>query len=144
MPATFPDAYKTRYQACAAGLFGTMRIAQDDKASRVAHMVKMTGGFGAPVIIYVIFHSDLAEPYSMFDLGAFTHAICLAAHKQRAGNLHRSPAGPLPEPDPRRLNLPASHKIAVGISLGYSDPAAPANTFRTDREAVENFVRWVS
>jgi nitroreductase len=37
MPATFPDAYKTRYMACASGLFGTMGIARDDKASRLAH-----------------------------------------------------------------------------------------------------------
>ena len=31
MPATFPDAYKTRYKACAAGLFGTMGIARTTK-----------------------------------------------------------------------------------------------------------------
>jgi nitroreductase len=43
-----------------------------------------------------------------------------------------------------RLNLPASHKIAVGIALGYPDPTAPANAFRTDREPLEKFVRWIS
>jgi nitroreductase len=144
MPATFPDAYKTRYKACAAGLFGTMGIAQDDKASRLTHMVKMTGGFGAPVIIYVIFHSDLAEPYSMFDLGAFTHAICLAAHRQGLGTCIEAQLALYPNLIRERLNLAASHKIAVGIALGYSDLAAPANAFRTDREPVENFVHWVS
>ncbi len=62
MPGTFPDVYKERYMACAAGLFGSMGVARDDKARRMAHMVSMTGGFGAPAIIYVIFNADLLEP----------------------------------------------------------------------------------
>jgi nitroreductase len=144
MPATFPDAYKTRYMACAAGLFGTMGVARDDKASRLSHMVKMTRGFGGPVIIYVIFHSDLAEPYSMFDLGAITHAICLAAHRQGLGTCIEAQLALYPDLIRKLLNLPASHKIAVGIALGYPDPAAPVNAFRTDREPLEKFVRWIS
>lgn len=143
MPATFPDAYKTRYMACAAGLFGTMGVARDDKASRVAHMVRMTGGFGAPVIIYVIFHSDLAEPYTMFDLGAITHALCLAAHGKGLGTCIEAQLALYPNLIRERLNLPATHRIAVGLALGYPDSAAPANAFRTDREPLEKLVRWI-
>ena len=36
-----------------------------------------------------------------------------------------------------------SHKIVVGIALGYPDPASPANAFRTEREPLEKFVKWV-
>ena len=121
-----------------------MGVSRDDKASRLAHMVRMTGGFGAPVIIYVIFHSDLDEPYSMFDLGAITHAICLAAHRQGLGTCIEAQLALYPALIRERLNLPASHKIAVGIALGYPDPTAPANAFRTDREPLEKFVRWIS
>lgn len=144
MPLTFPDAYKTRYMACAAGLFGTMGVAQDDKDLRHAHMLKMTRGFGAPVVIYVIFHSDLAEHYSMFDLGAITHAICLAAHGQGLGTCIEAQLARYPDLIRKHLNLLASHKIAVGIALGYPDPAASANAFRSDREPLEKFVRWIS
>jgi nitroreductase len=143
MPQTFPDVYHGRYMACAAGLFGSMGIARDDKASRRAHMENMTGGFGAPVIIYVIFNADLTEPYSMFDLGAITHAICLAALDRGLGTCIEAQLARHPDLIRRRLNLPASHKIVVGIALGYPDPAAPANAFRTAREPLENFVRWV-
>jgi nitroreductase len=143
MPQTFPDAYKVRYMACAAGLFGTMGIAQDDKANRWAHMVKMTAAFGAPVIIYVIFNAELAEPYTMFDLGAITHGICLGAHALSLGTCIEAQLARHPDLVRKHLNLPASHKIAVGIALGYPDPAAPANAFRTDREPLEKFVCWV-
>jgi nitroreductase len=143
MPSTFPDAYKTRYTACATGLFGSMGVARDDKAARLAHMVNMVQGFGAPVIIYVIFHSDLGEPYTMFDLGAITHAICLAAHGQGLGTCIEAQVALYPDLVRRLVNLPATHKIVVGIALGYPDPAASANVFRTDREPLEKFVRWV-
>jgi nitroreductase len=143
MPATFPDVYKDRYMACAAGLFGRMGVARDDKARRIAHMVNMTRGFGAPVIIYVIFNANLAEPYTMFDLGAITHAICLAAHDLGLGTCIAAQLALYPDIIRRRLGLSTAHKIVVGLALGYPDAAAPANAFRTEREPLEKFVRWI-
>ncbi len=143
MPQTFPDAYKARYTACAAGLFGTMGIARDDKASRWAHMVRMTKAFGAPVIIYVIFNAELTEPYTMFDLGAITYGICLAAHALGLGTCIEAQLARHPDLIRQHLDLPASHKIVAGIALGYPDLKAPGNAFRTDREPLEHFVRWV-
>ncbi len=85
MPAAFPDDYQHRYMACAAGLFGTMGIAREDKASRRDHMLNMTRAYGAPAIIYMIFNSALEVPYTMFDLGSLTHAVCLAAEAHGLG-----------------------------------------------------------
>ncbi len=143
MPATFPDVYKERYMACAAGLFGKMGVARDDKARRMAHMVNMTGGFGAPVIVYVIFNADLTEPYSMFDLGAITHGLCLAAHDQGLGTCICAQLALYPDIIRRHLGLGTSHKIVVGVALGYPDTAAAANIFRTEREPLEKLVQWM-
>jgi nitroreductase len=143
MPGTFPDVYKGRYMACAAGLFGTMGVARDDKASRVAHMVKMTRAFEAPVIIYVIFNAELAEPYTMFDLGAITQSLCLAAHALGLGTCIEAQLALYPDLIRRHLKLTGAHKIVVGLALGYPDPKAPANAFRTEREPLEKFVQWI-
>jgi nitroreductase len=143
MPESFPDAYKSRYMACAAGLFGTMGVARDDKASRLAHMKRMTGAFGAPVLIYVIFNAELKEPYTMLDLGAITHGLCLAAHALGLGTCIEAQVALYPDLVRRHLNLSSTHKIAVGIALGYPDPEAPANAFRTDREPLEKIVQWL-
>jgi hypothetical protein len=143
MPQTFPDAYKSRYTACAAGLLGTMGIHREDKASRWTHMLNMTGAFGAPVIIYVIFNAELTEPYTMFDLGAITHAICLAAHAVGLGTCIEAQVALYPDLIRKHLNLSASRKIVVGIALGYPDSGAPVNAFRTGREPLEKIVRWV-
>jgi nitroreductase len=143
MPGTFPDVYKERYMACAAGLFGGMGVARDDKASRMAHMVNMTGGFGAPAIIYVIFNADLLEPYSMFDLGCITQSICLAAHDLGLGTCIEAQLALYPDIIRRHLGLTTSHKIVVGLALGYPDLDHPANAFRTEREPLEKFVQWI-
>lgn len=143
MPDTFPDVYKERYMACAAGLFGGMGVVRDDKARRMAHMVNMTGGFGAPAIIYVIFNADLTEPYSMFDLGLITHAICLVAHDLGLGTCIEAQLALYPDIIRRHLGLGTSHKIVVGLALGYPDLDHPANIFRTEREPLDKFVQWV-
>lgn len=143
MPAAFPDDYQHRYMACAAGLFGTMGIAREDKASRRDHMLNMTRAYGAPAIIYVIFNSALEVPYTMFDLGSLTHAVCLAAEAHGLGTCIEAQVALYPDLVRRHLNLPETHKIVVGIALGYPDPESPANAFRTHREPLEKFVRWV-
>jgi nitroreductase len=143
MPGTFPDVYKERYMACAAGLFGSMGVARDDKARRMAHMVSMTGGFGAPAIIYVIFNADLTEPYSMFDLGLITQSICLAAHDLGLGTCIEAQLALYPDIIRRHLGLGTSHKIVVGLALGYPDLDHPANSFRTEREPLDKFVQWI-
>ena len=38
---------------------------------------------------------------------------------------------------------PGAHKIVVGIALGYPDLDHPANAFRSEREPLEQFVRWI-
>ena len=33
--------------------------------------------------------------------------------------------------------------LVCGMSLGYADESAPVNTYKTPRETVESFTRWV-
>ncbi len=143
MPDSFPDAYQDRYMAMRTGLFDKMGLSRDDKTRRQAHMANMTRAFGAPVIIYVIFHASLGEPYTMFDLGAITHAICLAAHDLGLGTCIAAKIARHPDLIRRHLGLTTAHKIVLGIILGYPDMQAPANAFRTGREPLEEFVRWI-
>ena len=143
MPSGFPDAQQGRYMACAAGLFGTMGIAREDKARRLAHMVSMTRAYDAPVIIYVLFSADLEVPYTMLDLGAIIHGLCLAAHAHGLGTCIEAQLAHYPDLVRRHLPVPDNRRIVMGIALGYPDPAAPANAYRTAREPLESWVTWV-
>ncbi len=143
MPETFPDDYRARYMDCAAGLFSCLGIKREEKDRRFAHMLHMTRAYGAPAIIYVTFKTGLMVPYTMFDLGAITHAICLAALAHGLGSCIEAQLALYPDLVRQYLNLPDICKIAVGIALGYADEGAPANTFRSSREPVEKLVKWL-
>jgi len=79
----------------------------------------------------------------MLDLGLLIHGLCLAAHGLGLGPCIEAQLALYPEIVREHLGVPPTHKIVVGIALGYPDAAAPANAFRTDREPLEKFVQWV-
>jgi nitroreductase len=41
------------------------------------------------------------------------------------------------------LNIPDSKDVVIGIALGHTDPDSPINQFRTPRDSVDSFVRWI-
>ncbi|MFP3868561.1 MAG: nitroreductase [Desulfobacteraceae bacterium] len=143
MPDTFPEAAKSRYMTVAKELFELMGIAREDKAARQAHMLNMTRAFDAPHIIYITFNGDFSIPYAMLDMGAIIHGMCLAACALELGTCIEAQLALYPNLIRKYLDIPVTHKIVVGIALGYPDKKARINEFRTSREPVENLVRWV-
>ena len=41
------------------------------------------------------------------------------------------------------LGIPEEEQISAVVALGYPDPDAPINAFRSSRDGLESFVRWV-
>ena len=41
------------------------------------------------------------------------------------------------------LNIPENKDVVIGCALGYPDLKNPVNSFKTPREGLESFVRWV-
>jgi nitroreductase len=41
------------------------------------------------------------------------------------------------------LNIPENKNVVIGIALGYPDQESPINRFKSYRENLDNFVRWI-
>jgi nitroreductase len=41
------------------------------------------------------------------------------------------------------LNIPENKKVIIGIALGYPDSKSPINRFKSFRDDLEKFIRWV-
>jgi nitroreductase len=41
------------------------------------------------------------------------------------------------------LNIPENKDVVIGIALGYADADSPINQFRTPRDSVDSFVKWI-
>lgn len=95
--------------------------------------------FGAPAVIYLCMDRTLT-PWSMFDLGALSQSIMLAA---RELGIDSAPAVMLviyPELVRSELEIPDNLSVIFGIALGYCDPDHPQSYFRSSRRPVEEFV----
>jgi hypothetical protein len=40
------------------------------------------------------------------------------------------------------LALPPTNKLRLGMSLGYADPAAKLNSYKSSRKSLDDFVKW--
>jgi nitroreductase len=41
------------------------------------------------------------------------------------------------------LNIPENRTVVIGVALGYPDRNVPINRFKSPREDLEKFVRWI-
>ena len=116
-------------------LFNTVKTARKAKKANFYF-------YGAPHAVYLFQEKSLSQ-WSLFDLGLFAQNLMLAAHAKGVGTVPQAFVTDYAREIKEFLGIPASKRLVLGLSLGYPDPAAPINQFRTDRSSVEDFVRWL-
>jgi len=142
MPKSFPEPLLSRYRQVGKDLFSILNIQRDDTAKRAEHSLKNFRGFGAPVFIYLLLDEGLS-PYAPLDAGLFIQTLCLSAVDLGLGTCVLAALARYPEVIRSYLPVPKGKKILVGIALGYPDPKAPANRYRSKRDPLANWVTWV-
>lgn len=98
--------------------------------------------YGAPHAIYLFQDNSLSQ-WSLFDLGLFAQCIMLAAHARGLGTVPQAFATDYARDIKEFLNIPTDKRLVLGISIGYPDLDSPANSFRTDRAATAEIVKWL-
>lgn len=142
MPTSFPEVHKKRYMDLGRALLTAMGIARDDKEARTRHYLNMYRFFGAPTVIYLVIDGNLNVPYACLDIGSIGTTICYAALQEGLGSIYLAAAMHFPDIVKKILTIPQEKKIVIGIAVGYPHPDAPASIFRSDREPVENILRF--
>jgi nitroreductase len=97
--------------------------------------------YGAPHAIYLYQDSSLSQ-WSLFDLGLFAQTLMLAAQAKGIGTVPQGFATDYAPQIKDYLGIPADKRLVLGISVGYPDMAAPANSFRTERSPVEEIATF--
>jgi nitroreductase len=141
-PAHIPEPYQARRRACGWSLYGTLGITKGDKPRMKAQRATNYDFFGAPLGMVFSIHAGL-EVGSWMDYGGFLQSVMLAA---RGFGLHSCAQAAIAEyPLIVRRHVPVSpeHKIVCGMALGYADPAAAINSFRTERAGVDVFATFL-
>ena len=100
------------------------------------------GFYGAPHGIY-LFQDASLSPWSLFDMGLFAQNLMLAAHALGLGTVPQAFATDYAQDIKKFLDIPATKRLILGISIGYPDLESPANSLRTDRMDTAELVQWL-
>jgi nitroreductase len=98
--------------------------------------------YGAPVAI-LLFLDDSFSRAGLVDHGIALAYLVLAAHGL---GLSTCPIGLINayEDDVKDvLSVPGNKQLVVGVALGYPDSNRPINRFRSPRDDLDKFVRWI-
>ncbi len=136
------EPYLGRRRKTGWGLYGTLGIAKGDRTASRAQQSRNFLFFDAPVGLIFTIDRDLAQG-AWLDYGGFLQSIMVAA---RAFGLETCPQAAFCEFHDiitQRLSIPPEEMIVCGMALGYADPDAIVNSFRTERIGLDEFVHFI-
>lgn len=140
-PQEWFEPYKDRRKACGMALYGALNISIEEKEKRKVQWYRNYRFFDAPIAAIFYLDGRLCKG-SWMDMGMFLQNVMLAA---RFYGLETCPQAALAEyPDiiRKHTGITTSHHIVCGMAIGYADWSHPVNQYRTQREAVSNFLTW--
>jgi len=98
--------------------------------------------YGAPVAILICLDDSFPKS-RLVDIGLVLGYLLLIAHEF---GLETCPIGLITAYEDEMkelLNIPENKTVVIGVALGYPDLKSPINRFKSPREDVENFIRWI-
>jgi len=141
-PKEWVEPFRGRRKACGIALYNALDIKREDTEKRNEVWERNYNFFGAPIGLLFFLDRGL-EVGSWIDIGMFIQNVMLGA---RDFGLETCPQASLAEyPDIVREQLDVADNMFVvcGMSLGYPDTEHAINQYRTEREEVADFTRWM-
>ena len=134
-----PETFLPLRQELGALVYGSMGIARHDKEGRRLAQLRNWEFFRAPVGAVVCMHRDLG-PVDAVGVGMFLQTLVLALTERGLGTCVQVSIAAYPEILRAHLGIPEELTVLCGLSIGYPDPAFPANSLTTPRNPAESNV----
>jgi nitroreductase len=141
-PREWREPYIGRRRKLGWGLYRLLGIGREDKEKMRRQHARNYEFFGAPVGIIFTLERDM-EIGSWLDLGIFLGGIMAAARGFGLDTCPQAAFAPYHPVLRRHLPIPDDQIVVCGMSLGYADPAEPANALETERLPVGDFTKFV-
>lgn len=133
--AGLPTRFAHLRRESGALVYGAMGIERGDAAGRWAAQRRNWEFFRAPVAGVVCMHRDFGSVDAM-GVGMFLQTLMLALTERGLGSCVQVSISLYPEVLRAQLGIPEELTILCGISIGYADPAFPANHLDTPRNPI--------
>ncbi len=98
--------------------------------------------YGAPVAI-LICQDDSFSKASFVDIGLTLGYFILAAHDFGLGTCPIGLITAYEDDIKDLLNIPENKNVVIGVALGFPDWESPINRFKSTRDDLNKFMRWI-
>jgi nitroreductase len=140
-PEPLTEPYRTRRFRVGELLYQSIGVPREDKPSRYRQYSRNYEFFGAPLALF--FAREKAHgPAQWADIGGYLQTVALLA---RGFGLHTCPQQAWVSFHRTLrvfLNLPDHLMVYSGMAVGYEDPAAAINSWRSPREPLDHFASF--
>lgn len=140
-PEKWFDPYKGRRKATGMALYSALHIDIGDTQARMEAWYNNYRFFGAPTGLLVFIDRRLGQG-SWIDIGMFMQNLMLAAESEGLGTCPQAALADYPDIVRKMLGVDEQLAFVGSLALGYPDPDAEVNAYRTPREPVDAFTRW--
>jgi nitroreductase len=98
--------------------------------------------YGAPSAIIICLDDSFSEA-RLVDVGVVLGYLVLAAHEVGIATCPIGLITAYADEMKEVLNIPENKKVIIGVALGYPDWESPINRFKSFRDDLDKFVKWV-
>ena len=141
-PTQWQSPFIERRRKVGWDLYSLLGLVKTDKAGMHAQHGRNYDFFDAPVgLMFTI--DRVMQQGSWLDYGMFMQSLMVAARGRGLDTCPQAAFNQYHRIILPHLGAPAEHRLVCGMSLGYADTSAVANTLTTEREAVTSFTRFL-
>ena len=132
-PEALWDPFRTRRYECGEDLYASIGIGRENKAGRYAQLANNLDFFGAPVGLFFCLDRKLGSA-QWSDVGMYMQSVMLLAVERGLDTCAQEFWARYANTVASFLKLPDDHMVFSGMALGYRNPEAPINRWRTRRD----------
>lgn len=138
-PERWFEPYLARRRACGLALYSALNISRREIEKQKEHRRNNFRFFNAPVGMLFFVDRKLADG-SLVDVGMIWQTIMLTATDMGLGTCALGSLTEYPDVVKSTLEISDDYMLIGGMALGYPDMDHPSNSFRTEREPLENIL----
>jgi len=140
-PKTMWEPYRSRREHHGVQLYGALNIDRDDASARLAQYKRNFDFFNAPVALFIAIDRRLG-PGQWADLGGYVHALMYLARGHGLDTCPQESWARMHRIVGAFVKMPPEQMLFCALAIGYGDRSHPANSFRSQRAAPQEFCRF--
>ena len=141
-PQPMSDHLKNRVKECGRLMYDALEIKKDNIEGRLNQLKQNFSFFGAPVGMIVTVEKEV-DLNGWGHVGHFIQNLCLSSMEFGLGTCLQESWSMYPETVQKIIKYNESEVLWCGVALGYPNKDHPINNYRTPREKLEDFAKFL-